>query len=137
MKTPQNIMFAPCGIDCSLCYAHLRDKKKCNGCLVNDESLPKSCRKCKIKLCAQEKNIDLCMNCEEFPCKLIKNIDRRYRKSYQISLIADSQRAKEVGIETFLKENRAKFTCPECSGPVSIHTKKCNDCGMILASDAE
>ena len=65
-------MFAPCGMNCMVCYKHCFHKKPCAGCLNCDEGKPEHCRKCKIKDCIKEKPLSYCFECPEYPCKLIK-----------------------------------------------------------------
>jgi uncharacterized radical SAM superfamily Fe-S cluster-containing enzyme len=47
MKALENIsLIAPCGMNCSICSAYLREKNKCPGCrLMNIEY----CKKCIIR----------------------------------------------------------------------------------------
>lgn len=45
MKMPEKIesaMFAPCGMDCMVCYKHCYHKKPCAGCLKSDQALEKA-----------------------------------------------------------------------------------------------
>ena len=53
MKMPtekmDTAMFAPCGMNCLVCYKHCYHKKPCAGCLNSDMGKPEHCRKCKIK----------------------------------------------------------------------------------------
>jgi len=58
---------------------------------------------CSIRKCAREKKIDVCVFCEEYPCKRVLGIAKGYPK-----LIADGKRMKEVGIETWLREQRER-----------------------------
>ena len=61
MKMPtENIdtsMFAPCGMNCKVCYKHCYHKKPCAGCLNSDMGKPEHCRKCKIKDCVKDKKL--------------------------------------------------------------------------------
>lgn len=44
MKMPEKIepvMFAPCGMNCLVCYKHCYHKKPCTGCLKSDQGKPK------------------------------------------------------------------------------------------------
>ena len=54
MKMPtekmDTAMFAPCGMNCLVCYKHCYHKKPCAGCLNSDMGKPEHCRKCKITL---------------------------------------------------------------------------------------
>ena len=44
MKMPKEsidtIMFAPCGMNCMVCYKHCYHKKPCAGCLNGDTGKP-------------------------------------------------------------------------------------------------
>ncbi len=51
------IMFAPCGMNCTVCHKHCYHKKPCAGCLNSDKGKPEHCRKCKIKDCIREKSL--------------------------------------------------------------------------------
>lgn len=95
MKMPkENIdtsMFAPCGMNCLVCYKHCYHKKPCAGCLNSDKGKPEHCRKCKIKECIKIKELSYCFECSDYPCKLIKSLEKSYNKRYQASLMANSE----------------------------------------------
>ena len=60
MKMPEVIgsqLFAPCGMNCMVCFTHCSTKKACGGCLGTDESKPGHCRTCLRKNCAAERAI--------------------------------------------------------------------------------
>ncbi|MDR1975976.1 MAG: DUF3795 domain-containing protein [Campylobacteraceae bacterium] len=135
MKMPdkiEDIMFAPCGMNCTVCYKHIgtrKHTKPCVGCLKDDLSKPEHCRKCNIKSCAQSKGFIHCFECGDFPCKLIKNLEKSYIKRYGTGLIKNSQTAKEKGISAFLEYERQKWTCTDCGGAFSLHDGVCSECG--------
>ncbi len=132
MKTTKEMpvtMLAPCGINCEVCYVHLKKKKPCLGCRGQDDSKPEHCRKCKIKTCAIGQGIDFCFNCSTFPCTIIKRLDKSYRQRYQVSLIDNAMRLKTVGAKRYLSEEREKWTCTDCGGTVSLHDQICSECG--------
>jgi len=134
MEMPMKIdtkMFAPCGMNCMVCYKHCYTKKTkhpCGGCMVESKNKPEHCRKCKIKDCIQSKGITYCYECNEFPCKLIKNLERSYKKRYGVSLVENSQIAKEKDIPFLLNIHNQKYRCPKCGGIISIHDKVCSEC---------
>ena len=134
MEMPNNIdnkMVAVCGMNCKVCYKHLavgKYAKSCNGCKFQDETLPNSCRNCKLVDCANKTKVDYCYECELFPCKLIKNLDKSYIKRYNVSLAVNSMNIKEKGIEKFLQEEKRKWTCKKCKGIISLHDKLCSNC---------
>ena len=135
MKMPdriETIMFAPCGINCAVCYKHVfmpKRGKPCVGCLNGDEGKSARCLSCAIKGCAQEKGLVHCFACGDFPCARIKSMERSYQKRYDTSLIANSRRVLEAGIEAFLAEDRIRWTCIYCGGAFSLHDGVCSECG--------
>ena len=80
MRMPERIepdMFAPCGMNCLVCYKHCYHKKPCAGCLKSDQGKPEHCRKCRIKDCVTERQITYCFECPEYPCKQIKRLEKK------------------------------------------------------------
>ena len=69
MKMPtekiDTAMFAPCGMNCLVCYKHCYHKKPCAGCLNSDIGKPEHCRKCKIKDCIKGKGLSYCFECTD------------------------------------------------------------------------
>jgi len=131
MKMPdkiENSMLAPCGINCKTCYKHCYSKKPCSGCLVNDIGKPEHCRKCKRKECAEANGYTYCYECEKFPCKLIKSLEKSYNDRYGISIVANSIKVKEQGLDAFMEKERIKWTCPLCGGIISQHDMECSEC---------
>jgi hypothetical protein len=127
-KKIEGYLFSPCGMNCMVCYAHLKDKKACPGCLGSEENKPDRCKKCEIKSCASGKNITYCFECKEFPCKSISNLEKSYVKRYKTSLIENSNHAKALGIAEFQKRERKKWLCKGCNGVISIHDGICSEC---------
>lgn len=138
MKMPQvidSIMFAPCGMNCMVCYKHCYHKKPCEGCLAGDQGKPEHCRKCRIKDCRNAKEITYCYQCPEYPCKPIKALEKSYNTRYNASLIENSRRVEEIGMVAFLVQQREWYTCPDCGGIISIHDAECSECQKKIQAD--
>lgn len=131
--TIPTVMLAPCGMNCSVCYVHLRKKKACEGCRGTEESQPGHCRRCNIRDCTSNRSIDFCFECSSFPCVIIKRLDKSYRQRYQVSLIENSIRIKTVGVKQFVVEEKQKWTCSQCGGVISLHDRVCSECGWDMA----
>jgi hypothetical protein len=58
---------------------------------------------CTIRKCAREKNIDICISCEDYPCKRIDGIAKGYP-----TLLSDGKRIKEMGIDTWIEEQKER-----------------------------
>lgn len=131
MRMPEKIeadMFAPCGMNCMVCYKHCYHKKPCAGCLNSDRGKPEHCRKCRIKDCTAGKNITYCYECADFPCKQIKSLEKSYNSRYHASLLENSNDVKEHGMEVLLEKHRRKYKCPSCGGIISLHDAECSEC---------
>ena len=125
-------MIAPCGINCSVCRAFLRNKNKCNGCWGPDGKKPNHCRVCSIKNCDQLSitNSKFCYDCASYPCARIKQLDKRYQLKYKTS-ISDNQRLiKDLGLDRFVADEIIKWKCTDCGGIICIHTGYCINCGQ-------
>ena len=135
MKMPEKIdisMFAPCGMNCKVCYKHCYHKKPCAGCLNSDKGKPEHCRKCKIEDCIKAKALSYCFECTEYPCKWIKNLEKSYNKRYSESLIENSIIVKQKGIAHLMVTHIQKYACTECGGIISLHDKVCTECGKKI-----
>jgi len=131
MEMPEkidNIMFAPCGINCKLCVKHTKESNSCPGCLIDSPNKTKNSLKCKIKSCLSKKRVKYCGRCSEFPCKLIKKQDKNYKKRYNFSTLNNAKRITYTGINKIMDEDKEKWACPECNGIVTIQDKICTDC---------
>lgn len=122
-------MFAPCGMNCMVCYVHLKKKKPCSGCLGDDINKTKRCMSCAIKMCAQARGMTHCYPCADFPCKRINNLEKSYQKRYQVSLIENSRLVSGQGFEVFFQKEQLRWTCTECEGVISLHDQVCSECG--------
>ena len=132
--TPDISMFAPCGVNCLLCYRYLRQKNPCKSSCSAD--LASGAQKnCKRFGCVRESGHQDCFECADFPCKLIKSLDKSYIQRYGVSLIENSYFAKARGISAFLENDVEKWRC-ECGGLVSVHTRLCSECGKTKLADA-
>jgi hypothetical protein len=122
---------APCGMNCGVCIARLRSNKPCCGC-KNTGNKPNHCYRCVIKNCEQleASKSQLCFECEKFPCRRLKQLDQRYRKSYKTSLIQNLIDIQAIGLELFLRAETDKWTCPHCHQLMSIHRDFCLNCKM-------
>ncbi len=121
-------MLAPCGMNCAVCYKHL-GKNPCQGCNAQDDAKPERCRKCAIKSCVEERNVENCRDCDSFGCKQIKNLDKSYRNRYGVSLIENGLWVREHSVAEFMIEQCRIYTCPVCGGVISLHDGDCCECG--------
>ena len=123
-------IIAPCGIHCGLCYAFLRQKNRCSGCLSPDMQKVKHISTCKIKNCEKLDSTvsGYCYDCSSFPCARLKQLDKRYRIKYHVNLLENLLSIKESGLPTFVKTETLKWRCPNCGGTICMHKGYCLNC---------
>ena len=124
-------LIAPCGMNCAICMAYLREKNKCPGCrnIVIDTSVSRA--RCRIKKCEElvKNKYNFCYECSQFPCKRIKHLDKRYRTKYNMSEIENLEFIRDKGMDKFLEKETKRWKCPKCGGVIDVHHKECSVCG--------
>jgi len=136
MKMPETIpdyFLAPCGVNCFVCYAHLKNKKPCSGCLGDDNNKPERCKNCDIKKCAAEKGYTHCYECSTYPCTIIKRLEKSYLQRYRVDLRKNCEIANTQGPSALMKDERIKWICPKCNGVINQHDKICSECNTNSA----
>jgi hypothetical protein len=123
-------LIAPCGMNCGTCIASLRDRNKCAGCRLITSDNSKTRVGCIVRNCIylHKTSSKFCFDCEKFPCKRIKQLDKRYRTKYRTSFIQNLETIKELGITAFLSSEAIRWTCPNCGSVLSCHREKCLVC---------
>lgn len=112
---------APCGIDCFNCELYEdnlteafasaisakmnvpKEKLSCKGCTGSHQCvfLDIQGKTCKTKECAQEKNVEFCFQCEDFPCDLLMPLaDGASRLPHNIKLY-NLCTMKKIGVEAW------------------------------------
>ena len=129
----RSALIAPCGMNCGLCIAHRRTRKRCDGCNGDDATKPNHCVVCYIKTCEQTagRTGAMCSDCASFPCARVRQLDRRYRAKYGMSMIENLQRIGDVGIDEFVASEMLRWACPECGSLLCVHRPECLNCGHV------
>ena len=90
-----------------------------------DENNSGYCRKCIIRHCKvlKEKGMKYCsITCEKYPCKRLRDLDRRYKNKYGMSMIENLEFIKKNGIRMFLKHEKQRWI--HDNKIFCVHTKK-------------
>jgi hypothetical protein len=125
-KSPfKTTLIAPCGMDCAICMAFLREKNRCGGCYAPDR---KCSRNCTIFACDQVRG-RYHHPCAGFPCRRLKQLDTRYRTKYGMSMIENLEAIRQLGIRGFVRIERERWTCKTCGGTIDVHHGRCSSCG--------
>jgi hypothetical protein len=124
-------LIAPCGMNCGVCLAHLRKDRKCPDCHGEDTNKSASCVRCIIRNCEMIKisQSGFCYECEQYPCKRLKQLDKRYRTKYSMSMIENLESIKGIGLSAFIANEKERWRCRKCGGVVCVHRGYCFSCG--------
>jgi hypothetical protein len=130
--TIKTSLIAPCGMNCALCLGYTREKNKCPGCRFITETNRISTVRCRIKNCEHlNRNGDkYCGTCGKYPCKRLKDLDKRYRTKYGMSMIDNLNSIQKNGIRSFVKNEKERWKCRSCGELLCVHRKECVNCGV-------
>ncbi len=96
-------LFSLCGLNCGLCPMQIRGG--CSGCFNGSTCY----RTCPIAPCSvKHGNVQYCFQCKEYPCRRYDGIDRYDSLISHRNQKRDLAKAKQMGIDAYLKEQRAK-----------------------------
>ena len=130
-------LIAPCGMNCCLCIAYQFKendintlgfhKKYCPGCIPRGEYCTHMRDACEL---LAKGSFRFCFECESFPCKRLKALDKRYRTKYHMGMIENLNYIKVFGMEEFLKKERDKWRCTACGAITCCHNGLCLNCNI-------
>jgi hypothetical protein len=140
----EEILIAPCGMNCNICSSYLAYKNKakekgiklsyCTGCRPRNKQCAFLKKKCLSGLLLAGK-VNYCYECPDFPCERLSHLDKRYVINYNESFIKNLEYIREHGISRFLLREQEKWKCPQCGGIVSCHNSICYNCGLNRLAD--
>lgn len=128
-------LIAPCGMNCAVCMAYLREKARCPGCRCLSGDMPVSISRCAVRNCEtiMADPSAFCGECATFPCKRVKQLEKRYTTKYHVSMLDNLRVIRKQGMEALLAREAEKWRCAECGGTVSCHRLTCAACGAKKA----
>lgn len=122
-----SILIAPCVMNCAICMAFLRKRNKCVGCNVEYHEKANHCLVCKIKNCSERpEGSRFC-----FECTRLKQLDKRYRIKYSMSMIEYLNAIRDFGLDRFMEIENTRRVCPEWGNSICIHNRKCFKCERV------
>lgn len=99
----EDSMFSLCGLNCGLCPMQIRGS--CGGCFSGSPCYAT----CPIAPCSvRHGNAQYCFECSEYPCRRYDGIDKYDSLISHRNQKRDLAKAKEMGIEAYLEEQRNK-----------------------------
>lgn len=104
------------------------DKMVCDGCLSTGYIAP-HCKNCKMRLCAIEKpDVTRCSDCPDYPCPRVQAFTSD-GKRHHAELPDNLRNLKQRGINEWTRHEQERWTCPQCSSPLSWYDPACSKCG--------
>ena len=142
---------AACGLFCGACAIYIAtqendvarltrqseflgltiEETKCNGCRSSRLNL--NCTSCKMLSCTNDKEIDFCIECSEYPCEEIKLFQSKY--PHRIELWSDLEKIKSIGYLAWFKEKEEHYRCKNCNTINSGWDLRCRKCDFEPSSN--
>jgi len=124
-------------MNCGLCIGYQgmkHDLKKqgfrrsyCPGCLPRGENCKHMRQHCEL---LAQGLVRWCFECAAFPCRRLKDLDRRYRTKYHMSMLDNLRYIQQHGAEAFLGQQAAEWRCPNCGETICCHVGLCLSCDL-------
>ena len=139
MKTTKKYdgLVGPCGLHCGICtmYRAYHDRNlslwqetpknfrkqlglgdevdfkdiACEGC--RSSMLFEYCAQCSIRKCVlEEKGLDWCYQCEDFPCEMLLD----FQSYWRMPIVENLREIKEIGLDKWLEQKDKKWQCTQC-----------------------
>ena len=136
------LMIAPCGLDCTICHRAVEPVNPCKGCRGPVEFMADYClNRCPIRKCDKRSGFatDFCDACPDYPCEEVMEKQTRYTTEYPLVESPDENLVsiRENGLEAFIAEETARWTCGECGGVICVHSGTCARCGKTYGDQSK
>lgn len=101
----------------------------CQGCQT--DTIGVFCRDCGFRECTRSKGIAHCSECDEFPCDALVRF-RDDEVPHHSGVLRNLEEMREVGVERWLEDQRARWSCPRCGSSSCWEDTACVRCGSPL-----
>ena len=122
MKEPP---YAPCGLFCGACGA-----TDCGGCL--SDRIDDSIRTCKFRNCSQEKGVEFCRHCADYPCEPLHEF-MTDKWPHHWTMESNLECIKNHGAQKWIEAQRSEWSCTSCGAEIVWYQKSC-ECGQPLGA---
>lgn len=135
-----------CGLYCGACDILLANRQRdvealahawkmtpeqlrCHGCKSDSNAV--YCVDCSIKGCAENRQIEWCVHCDDYPCPRV--LDFAHDDcSHHSSVLQNLHAIQTHGVMTWLDTQKTRWSCPRCGKAYTWYDKTCNGCGGPL-----
>lgn len=138
-----------CGLNCGACPVGIANEReddnwirkmakdwgrntedlRCNGCKANVNAT--FCMDCQMRLCARNKGVEFCFECDNFPCEIITQF-RNDDAPHHSAVFSNLELIRELGVEVWLEAEARRWSCQECGSRFNWYAETCDDCGAEL-----
>jgi len=101
----------------------------CSGCKTDSTAV--FCTNCRMRLCAREKKLEFCFECDVFPCNELTEF-RNDNAHHHSAVFFNLTKIREAGPEAWLTAQAARWSCPECGERFGWYSETCSRCGIKL-----
>jgi hypothetical protein len=78
-----------------------------------------------------EKNVKVCSLCKDYPCDKTRKFFTK-QTIWTTEMKKNLVLIKEKGLDKWLADEKARWTCPKCGLRISFCDKKCPKCSSAL-----
>ncbi|MBN2028759.1 DUF3795 domain-containing protein [bacterium] len=115
--------YGPCGLYCGACGV-----TDCGGC--QSDRIDDYVRNCTFRRCSQEKHLDFCCFCNDFPCEEL-NTFMHDKWPHHWTMEPNLQFIKMEGFSAWLQKQEKEWSCQNCGSEITWYQQKC-ECGRTL-----
>lgn len=101
----------------------------CHGCKSKVKA--KLSADCVMRLCAQDHGLESCAECDEYPCNTLQTFERDGYPHHSV-IAANLEAIYSRGVDTWLAEQKERWSCKACGAPFTWYEDKCSGCGAEL-----
>jgi len=106
----------------------------CSGCKTDDVFV--NCSKCPFRSCAKSKEVEFCIECDEFPCEPYNQLETAAGQMPLLMHLKANTRNQEYikanGVDKWLADQETKWKCPSCGVSFSWYAEECTSCKYSL-----
>jgi hypothetical protein len=86
---------------------------------------------CVMRLCARDRGLDFCVECDEYPCGTVQTFERDGYPHHTL-ITANSEAIADGGVDVWLEEQKKRWSCPACGTAFTWYEEECAECGGKL-----
>ncbi len=123
-----------CGLYCGACGILMATEtgqtdEECWGC--KSDKVAKHCNDCRIKACAQSRNVAFCCDCSDYPCKTLTAFKEDGWPHHLVG-VSNLNAIRRQGIQQWLADQETRWKCPGCGRKFEYYQTNCPQCGRHL-----